>query len=406
MPAGADRKGYGAEDRGTIVVDSAKWSRTHSPRLAFGADASDKKLNDKIFLSFNFLSDAFIFQAGTCWEETGQNFPNHPISRPGPANDYLWEAMPNQWQSRSKQATKRDAFPNKLQIRLATRGWKTAAERGNPKQTRDAKMLKKLVLLGAVAAVGLTALFSSTGSSYVRTAISSATDSVRQNVPIEFEIERARQMIKDLKPEIAANMQVVAREEAGVEKLAQEVDAKKQQIAKAKGEIMRLKGDLESGSVRFVYNKREYSSQQVQDDLSARFKQFQVHEKTATKLSQVLSAREKNLDAARRKLDEMLSAKNQLEVEIENLKARLAMVQVAQTASPVALDDGQLSNTRQLLDDIRTRIDVAERLAASEGALEGTISLEETASPDLLNEIADYFGEGRAEVESLVNLDN
>lgn len=264
-------------------------------------------------------------------------------------------------------------------------------------------MIKKLVLLGAVAAVGLVAVLSTTGSSYVRTAWHSASDQVRQNVPIEFEIERARQMIRDLKPEIAANMQLVAREEAGVERLSAEVTDKQKQIAKAKNEIMRLKGDLESGSVRFVYANREYSSQQVKDDLSARFKQFQVHEKTANKLSQVLSAREKNLDAARRKLDEMLSAKRQLEVEIENLQARLTMVQVAQTASPVALDDGQLSSTRQLLDDIRTRIDVAEKMAANEGVLEGAIPLEETASPDLLSEIADYFGEGRAEVESLVS---
>ena len=264
-------------------------------------------------------------------------------------------------------------------------------------------MLKKLVLLGAVAAVGLTALWSSTGSSYVRTAIHSASDTMKNSVPIEFEIERARQMIKDLKPEIAANMQLVAREEAGVERLAGEVEAKKQQIAKAKNDIMRLKGDLESGSVRFVYAHREYSSQQVKDDLQARFKQFQGHEKTANKLSQVLTAREKNLDAARRKLEEMLNAKRQLEVDIETLQARMMVVQVAQTASPVALDDGQLSNTRQLLDDIRTRIDVAERMAANEGALEGSIPLEDTASPDLLSEIADYFGEGRAEVESIVN---
>lgn len=99
----------------------------------------------------------------------------------------------------------------------------------------------------------------------------------------------------------------------------------------------------------------------------------------------------------------MLAAKNQLEVEIENLQARLTMVQVAQTASPVALDDGQLSHTRQLLDDIRTRIDVAEKMAANEAVLNGSIPLEDSASPDLLSEIADYFGEGRAEVEALVN---
>ena len=43
------------------------------------------------------------------------------------------------------------------------------------------------------------------------------------------------------------------------------------------------------------------------------------------------------------------------------------MVEVAQTSSPVSLDDSQLSNTRKLLDEIRTRIDVQETLVASEG---------------------------------------
>ncbi len=137
--------------------------------------------------------------------------------------------------------------------------------------------------------------------------------------------------------------------------------------------------------------------------MANRFKQFQVHEQTTDKLSQVLAAREKNLDAARRKLDGMLSAKRELEVEIENLQARLTMVEVAQTSSPVSLDDSQLSNTRKLLDEIRTRIDVQETLVASEGALDGAIQLDDPTSPDLLNEIADYFGEGRAEIESLVS---
>jgi hypothetical protein len=55
------------------------------------------------------------------------------------------------------------------------------------------------------------------------------------------------------------------------------------------------------------------------------------------------------------------------------------------------------------LDDIRTRIDVAERLVTSEGALEGTIPLDEEAPVDLIDQITDYFGEGREEVEALVN---
>ncbi|MGN6136199.1 MAG: hypothetical protein ACTHOU_17065 [Aureliella sp.] len=264
-------------------------------------------------------------------------------------------------------------------------------------------MIKKLVLLSGLAIGGLVFVYGTSLRSYVRTGWNSAGDQVRQTVPIQWEIKRARQMIEDLKPEIAANMQLVAREEVGVERLAGEVAAKNQQIAKAKQDILRLKGNLESGSTHFVYAGRNYTGQQVKDDLAGRFKQFQVHEKTATKLAQILTARERNLDAARRKLDEMLSAKRQLEVEVENLQARLTMVEVAQTASPVSIDDSQLSSTRQLLDEIRTRIDVAEKLASSEGALEGSIPLDEAASDDLLGEIADYFGDGRAEVEALVS---
>ncbi|MEZ6081128.1 MAG: hypothetical protein R3C56_37325 [Pirellulaceae bacterium] len=76
---------------------------------------------------------------------------------------------------------------------------------------------------------------------------------------------------------------------------------------------------------------------------------------------------------------------------------------MAQTNSPIALDDSQLSSTRKLLDEIGTRIDVAERMIASEGALQGSIDLDETTSPELIDEISDYFGDGRSDVERLVS---
>lgn len=267
-------------------------------------------------------------------------------------------------------------------------------------------MCKKLVLMGILGLVGAITVASTGAWSYVKTGYNSASESVRGSVPIEWEIKRARQMIADLSPEITKNLQVVAREEVGVERLAAEIGKKQDLLAKSRDDIMRLKGDLQSGSVRFVYAGRSYTENQVREDLANRFKQFQVHEQTTDKLSQVLMAREKNLDAAKRKLDGMLAAKRELEVEIENLQARMTMVEVANTTSPVSLDDSQLSNTRELLDSIRTRIDVAERLTTSEGALDGTIQLDESTSPELLDEIADYFGEGRAEVESLVSTDS
>ncbi len=268
-------------------------------------------------------------------------------------------------------------------------------------------MFKKLAMVGILGSVGAATLLATGAWSYVKTGVHTASQSVRDSVPIEWEIKRARDMICDLKPEIQRNAEIVAREEVAVKRLNQEISKKETLLSKARHEIMRLKEDLEgagqSGPVHFTYAGRNYSESQVREDLSNRFKQFQVHEQTADKLKNVLAARERNLDASRRKLDGMLVAKRELEVEIENIQARLTLVEVAQTTSAVALDDSRLSNTRQLIDDIGTRIDVAERMIASEGALQGAIELDETTSPELIDQISDYFGAGRSEVEDLVS---
>lgn len=265
-------------------------------------------------------------------------------------------------------------------------------------------MCKKFIALGVLGAVAVAGVVSSGAWSYVRTGIHTAHQSVKDSVPIEWEIKRARDMIQDLEPEIARNLQIVLKEEVGVDRLAEQIQKKETQLAKSRGDIMRLKGDLQSGSVRFVYAGRSYSEDQVKTDLANRFERYKVYEATTNKLSQVLSARQKNLNAARQKLEEMQAAKRDLEVEIENLQARQTMVEVAQTSSPVTLDDSQLSSTRQLLDEIRTRIDVAERLSASEGAIDGTIQLDDDqSSEDLLSEIASYMGETDAEVEVLLS---
>lgn len=269
----------------------------------------------------------------------------------------------------------------------------------------ETTMLKKFFMTSLIVATVAGGLLATGAWSYLRTGVSEASRAVKDSVPIEWEMKRARQMIEDLKPEIAKNMQVVAKEEVGVQRLNDEINSKKNQLTKGRDEIMRLKDDLKAGSVQYVYAGRKYTQQQVREDLTNRFKQFQVHEATTQKLSQVLSAREKNLDAARRKLDEMLAAKRELEVEVENLQARMTMVEVAQTSSRISIDDSHLSSTRQLLDEIRSRIDVAERINASEGVLNGSIQLDETTNSDVIQEIADYFGEGRSEVENLVSKD-
>ncbi len=253
------------------------------------------------------------------------------------------------------------------------------------------KMLKKILLGSALTASAGGLLLGTSAYSYVKTGVHSLRDSVKDQIPIEVEIKRARELITDLKPEIASNLKLIAREEVEVAKLQREVNVKQTSLSKSKDSILKLKEDLQSG-VRYVtYQGKKYSIEQVRQDLGDRFKHHQSLEATSEKLVKILDARERNLIAARRKLDEMLAAKRELEVQVENLQARLTMVQVAQAGNQFAVDDGAIGQVRQALDEIATRIDVAEKLASGVDEI-GSVPVEaQEHHEDLAERISAYF---------------
>jgi uncharacterized coiled-coil protein SlyX len=254
-------------------------------------------------------------------------------------------------------------------------------------------MLKK-VLVGTAATLALGGLLVGTGlGSYARTGYGWMRDTVKDAVPVDLEIRRAREMIQDLNPEIAKNMQTIAREKVEVARLETELSRKQTQLTSAKGDILKLKGDLESDSPTYVYKGVSYSQQQVRDDLSKRFGRFKTQETTATKLTEMLNARRQCLTSAESRVEAMLQAKRDLEVEIENLEARLASVEVAQTQTITPLDDSQLANTRRLMDEIASRIDVQEQMLTISAEYNGSIELDEetTEGGDIVDEVANYF---------------
>lgn len=259
-------------------------------------------------------------------------------------------------------------------------------------------MIKK-ILLGSALAVGCGGLVLGTSTlSYVRTGYSSLRESIKEQIPIEVEIKRARDMITGLKPEIAENLKLIAREEVEVAKLQREVNSKQASLAKSKDAILKLKDDVQSGVKYVVYRGKKYDIEQVRQDLGDRFKHHQTLEATADKLTKILEAREKNLMAARRKLDEMLAAKRELEVQVENLQARLTMVEVAQAGSQFAVDDSALGNVKQVLDEISTRIDVAEKLVQCYDDCGSVPVGDEPSQEDLVEQISAYFSSGEVEV--------
>ncbi len=64
---------------------------------------------------------------------------------------------------------------------------------------------------------------------------------------------------------------------------------------------------------------------------------------------------------------------------------------MAQTSTQLNLDDSQLSRTRELLDEIATRIDVEEETMNVDMEYFGEIDLDEPSDENLLDEITSYF---------------
>ena len=85
------------------------------------------------------------------------------------------------------------------------------------------KMVKKGVVGAALTAGALYLAFGTSAPSYVKTAFFKARHSVKASVPIEFDIDVARQEIAQLEPSIEENKETVARGEVDVEQLEKEI---------------------------------------------------------------------------------------------------------------------------------------------------------------------------------------
>ena len=252
-------------------------------------------------------------------------------------------------------------------------------------------MIKKTIITAAAALVVSLFFLGRDLVSYVRTSAGYVQSSVTDSVPMEFQITRARGMIDDLVPEIRKNMHVIAKEEVEVEKLDKQIADAQKRLAKDKEEILRLKTDIDGSKPAFEYAGRTYTLQQVKQDLANRFDRYKTSEATLGSLKDIYRARQKSLDAARQKLEGTLAAKRQLYVEVENLQARLQMIAAAQTTSQYNFDESRMGRVRGLIADLKTRLDVSEKLANVEGQFHDQIPLDETAPVNITEQVSNYF---------------
>jgi len=253
------------------------------------------------------------------------------------------------------------------------------------------KWLKRSVLV--VAGISLVGglIFGKDVVSYVRSSAKSVRTVVKDSVPIEFELRRARDLVEDIIPEMRANIRLISEEEVEVKALKVDIAKGENAIEEEQIRITKLRNALEKPQAEYCFGGREYPRSYVKEDLASRFERFKESELVLASKKRLLATRENSLNAAMNLLEKTRSRKRMLEDKIESLVSQHRLIQAAAVGSKIQVDNSKLAQTEKLINDIKKRLDVAERVLAHENQFVQAIPVDAVAEEDLLIQVDDYF---------------
>ena len=160
-----------------------------------------------------------------------------------------------------------------------------------------------VVTFGTIA-VGLF-VFGTDVFSYVSTSARSVKTAVKDNVPIEFELQRARDMIEQILPELQANIRLIAQEEVEIATLEKEITRSDEDLTKQQRGIAKLRGRLDTQQVSFNVSNANYSREQLTERLAHRFERYKESKTTMVGRERLLEARRRSLAAAEQMLEKI-----------------------------------------------------------------------------------------------------
>jgi predicted RNase H-like nuclease (RuvC/YqgF family) len=268
-------------------------------------------------------------------------------------------------------------------------------------------MFGKMLKLGVVGTAGALLVgglvFGGDLYSYVSTSARSMQTAVRDSVPIEFELQRARNMLQDIVPEMQANVRMIATQEVEIEHLRQDIQQCQVALGEERTKVAKLRDCLgQTETVQFTFSGLNYSREQVKNDLARRFDSLKEAEVVQSGKVRLLENREKSLAAAVQMLERMKTEKAMLASKIEALDAQHKLVQAAAVGSQFSIDNSKVAQTEKLIGQIKKQLDVAERVLAHESRFIEPIEVSTVNEKELLVEVNEHLGtaaQAAAEVE-------
>jgi septal ring factor EnvC (AmiA/AmiB activator) len=260
-------------------------------------------------------------------------------------------------------------------------------------------MFKKLLKLSVLGAVGVAALgyfvFGDHATSYLSTVTGSVRENVRGKIPVEFEIKRAEKLVRAIEPELNTCKRDVACAEVELENLERDVDRLEDDVAKAEKKL-KAGGAVVCADARGAIPARLVSqnlaNRRFELDLERTFDVYRNNVAILRGKKALIERQGKAVAAARARLDAVRSEQARLTDMIGMLKTQKAQLDALAAGSRrFDLDDSNLSKAKQVLTEVKKRLDVAQRMIEDETFFAGGSDEHSRPDRDIGKEIREYF---------------
>ncbi len=204
-------------------------------------------------------------------------------------------------------------------------------------------MVRKVVLAAVVLAVLAGVAWTTELGSYLTTAWRQSTALVKRQVPIEFEIKRAKDMLVNLEQVDDKLISALASEMVNRKRLEREV-------AEAETALAAVRETLRSRNEAFKNLPVSHGPQRdkMAAELERLLKRAKVMEATLKTKRDLLAQHDERVQAVKDQRDGLRAQKADLEARIQSLETQVALLKAAETRSRHRIDDSQLGELNRI----------------------------------------------------------
>jgi len=219
-------------------------------------------------------------------------------------------------------------------------------------------MLKKLILVGVVAALAGVGLRGTKMLGYAKTEVATIHEWADDQISVADKINTMRREVGGLDREVERVRDELAKEIVDVRDLTADVNARRVQLDTERKGLIARGEELSDKTEKVSIGRLVVSAAEAKDMLQRDVTLFQKKKQQLDSLEQTLGHRERIKETLAKQLDGMSRQKQQLKAEIDAVEAEYKAVQLAQIESKHQRDDTKLSNVKESLAAMRKKLDV------------------------------------------------